>query len=409
MAFRLESSDREMMAVGGRMFSRNFSFLVASNFFLFLAYLSYQLLPLHIKALGGGESDIGWVMGAPSLMSVVLTPVFGIFVDRFGRKPFILMGHCCVALSCGGFLIAGDSFLLFAALRTVQNVGVAMAFTAAGVLVADTAPEGRLAQALGTYGLSGLCTHAIAPAIGEFVIAKGGFYSLFVVTVAYGVVGLSLASRVTEAAPVADGAGNTDSLWRVFVRAGFTQILVLGFLNGAALSTVTTYVPTYIRSRGIQWISLFYIVYTVTAISIRVGLGRLSDRIGHQRMILPAFIALIAAVCLLSQARFQWMFVIAAVLNGASHGFLFPAMNALALGRTGNGNFGKAQSLFAAAFSAGAALGVFSHGWVADAFGYSVMFLSLAGWILAGLLIFLAWERRDRRGRDVWQVAEKPS
>ncbi|MDP6619272.1 MAG: MFS transporter, partial [Nitrospinota bacterium] len=66
--------------------SRNFVFLVTGNLFLFLAYLSYQLLPLHIKALGGGETDIGWVMGAPNLMSVVLTPVFGIFVDRFGRK-----------------------------------------------------------------------------------------------------------------------------------------------------------------------------------------------------------------------------------------------------------------------------------------------------------------------------------
>ena len=48
-----------MMAVGGRLLSRNFVFLVAGNLFLFLAYLSYQLLPLHIKALGGGETDIG--------------------------------------------------------------------------------------------------------------------------------------------------------------------------------------------------------------------------------------------------------------------------------------------------------------------------------------------------------------
>lgn len=388
------------MAVGGRLISRNFVFLVAGNLFLFLAYLSYQLLPLHIKALGGGETDIGWVMGAPNLMSVVLTPVFGIFVDRFGRKPFLLMGQCCVALSCGGFLLGGDSFLLFAVLRTVQNVGVAMAFTAGGVLVADTAPKGHLAQALGVYGMFGMCAHALAPAIGEFVISAGGFYSLFVLTVAYGVVGLSLVSRVREATPPAAGAGESDSLWRVFIRAGFTQIMLLGFLNGAALGTVTTYAPTYIRSRGIQWISLFFITYTVTAIFIRVGLGRLSDRLGHRRIIAPAFCVLIAGVWLLSEAKAQWMFALAGVLNGISHGFLFPAINALALNRSRDGNFGKAQSLFAAAFSAGMTLGVFSHGVIAGAFGYSAMFLSLAGWILVGLLIFLVWERRGRRALD---------
>ncbi len=387
------------MAVGGRLISRNFVFLVAGNLFLFLAYLSYQLLPLHIKALGGGETDIGWVMGAPNLMSVVLTPVFGIFVDRFGRKPFLLMGQCCVAVSCGGFLIAGDSFLLFAALRTVQNVGVAMAFTAGGVLVADTAPKGQLAQALGVYGMFGMVAHALAPAIGEFVISAGGFYSLFVLTVAYGVVGLSLVSRVREAAPPA-AAGESDSIWRVFIRAGFTQIMLLGFLNGAALGTVTTYVPTYIRSRGIQWISLFFITYTVTAIFIRVGFGRLSDRLGHRRIIAPAFFVLIAGVWFLSEAKAQWMFALAGVLNGTAHGFLFPAINALALNRSSDGNFGKAQSLFGAAFSAGMTLGVFSHGVIAAAFGYSAMFLSLACWILVGLLIFLVWDQRDRRASD---------
>jgi MFS family permease len=390
-----------MVAVSRGLVSRNFVFLVTGNLFLFLAYLSYQLLPLHIKALGGGETDIGWVMGAPNLMSVVLTPVFGIFVDRFGRKPFLLMGQCCVAVSCVGFLFSGDSFLLFAALRTVQNVGVGMAFTAGGVLVADTAQKGRLAQSLGVYGMFGMVAHALAPAIGEFVISAGGFYSLFVVTAAYGVLGLAFASRVTEAAPPVAGAGDSDSIWRVFTRTGFTQIMVLGFMNGAALGTVTTYVPTYIRSRGIQWISLFFITYTVTAILIRVGFGRLSDRLGHRRIIPPAFFVMLAGVCLLSQARAQWMFALAGVLNGISHGFLFPAINALALGRSGDGNFGKAQFLFAAAFSAGVTLGVFSHGVVADAFGYSAMFLSLAGWILVGLLIFLAWERRGRRASDV--------
>jgi MFS family permease len=309
------------------------------------------------------------------------------------------MGQCCVAVSCGGFLIAGDSFLLFAALRTVQNVGVAMAFTAGGVLVADTAPKGQLAQALGVYGMFGMVAHALAPAIGEFVISAGGFYSLFVLTVAYGVVGLSLVSRVREAAPPA-AAGESDSIWRVFIRAGFTQIMLLGFLNGAALGTVTTYVPTYIRSRGIQWISLFFITYTVTAIFIRVGFGRLSDRLGHRRIIAPAFFVLIAGVWFLSEAKAQWMFALAGVLNGTAHGFLFPAINALALNRSSDGNFGKAQSLFGAAFSAGMTLGVFSHGVIAAAFGYSAMFLSLACWILVGLLIFLVWDRRDRRASD---------
>lgn len=46
------------MSLNRSLMSRIFTFLVLSNAFLFLAYLSYQLLSLHIKALGGGKSDI---------------------------------------------------------------------------------------------------------------------------------------------------------------------------------------------------------------------------------------------------------------------------------------------------------------------------------------------------------------
>ncbi len=374
--------------------SRNLTFLVLSNSFLFLAYLSYQLLPLHIKALGGGESDIGRVMGVPNLMSVILTPTFGVLVDRFGRKPIILLGQGFVLAPCLGFLGAGDSFFLFGVFRVLQTIGIAMAFTAAGVLVADTTPPGRLAQALGLYGLSGLATHAIAPSVGEIVIDAGGFSALFALSIVYSVLGFGLASRIIDKSLEHGIARGEGSLWKLFTAPGFSQILLIGFVMGATLGTVSTYIPTYIRSRGIQWISLFYITYALTAIFVRIALGRMSDRIGHERMVTPAFGGLAIAVVLLSQAQAQWMFALSGMFNGASHGFLYPATNAMALNRAGRENAGRAQSLYGASFSAGMTAGVFLNGYLADFFGYSVMFLGMGGWILIALSAFYGLERR---------------
>jgi MFS family permease len=384
----------EILLLNGRLISRNFANIIFANSFLFLVYLSYQLLPLHIKALGGGESDIGWVMGVPTLLSVILTPLFGIWVDRFGRKLFILIGQCFVALPCVGFILAGNSFVLFGVYRMMQNVGVAMSFTAAVVLVADISPKDRLAQTLGLYGLSALSIHAIAPTVGELVISIGGFRALFGVTVVYGVAGLLIASRISESAPISKESAQPASLWRVFVVPGFARVLLLSFLVGASLGTVITYLPTYVRSRDIQWISLFYIAYTVTAIFVRVVFGRLADQVGHRRMIFPAYSGLIVAACVLSLAKSQWVFALAGVLQGGSHGFLYPAMNSLALGRAVKENFGKAQSLFGTAFSAGMMFGIFSNGYIADAWGYSRMFATMAVWIAIGLIVFWARERR---------------
>jgi MFS family permease len=269
-----------------------------------------------------------------------------------------------------------------------------MALIAASTLVADSAPAGRLAQALGIYGLSGLSTHAVAPAIGEFVLSMGGFHALFAVTTVYGAVGLSIASRIDEPTTGATLKGDSSSIWKVFTTPGFGPILLLGLVMGATLGSVLTYAPTYIRSRGIQWISLFYIAYTLTAIFLRVFLGRMSDRLGHRRVIVPGVLGMVVGVCLLSQADAQWMFGLAGLLNGAAHGLLYPALNALALGRAGQANYGKAQSLFASAFGAGMTGGIFLNGFVAEGLGYPAMYLWTAGWISVGLLLFRAWDRR---------------
>ena len=156
-------------------------------------------------------------------------------------------------------------------------------------------------------------------------------------------------------------------------------------------------VHSYLHSKPRDWISLFYITSTLTAIFVRIALGRVPDRIGHERMLTPAFGGLVIAVVLLSQAQTQWMFALSGVFNGASHGTLYPVTNALALNRAGRENAGTAQSLYGASFSAGMTVWVFHNGNLADFFGYSVMFLGMGGWILIALSAFYGWSTAGRR------------
>ena len=255
----------------------------------------------------------------------------------------------------------------------------------------------RPAQALGLYGLSALATHAIAPSVGEIVIDAGGFSALFALSIAYSVLGFGLASRIIDKSLEYGITRGEGSLWKLFITPRFSQIFLIGFVMGATLGTVSTYIPTYIRSRGIQWISLFYITSTLTAIIVRIVLERVPDRIGHERMLTPAFGGLVIAVVLLSQAQTQWMFALSGVFNDASHGTLYPVTNALALNRAGRENAGRAQSLYGASFSVGMTVWVFHNGNLVDFFGYSVMFLGMGGWILIALSAFYGWSTAGRR------------
>lgn len=51
-------------------------------------------LPFYVKELGITNTEqaarwSGWLMGAPSLVMVIISPLWGILADRFGRKPMI--------------------------------------------------------------------------------------------------------------------------------------------------------------------------------------------------------------------------------------------------------------------------------------------------------------------------------
>ena len=157
-----------------------------------------------------------------------------------------------------------------------------MAFTAAGVLVADTAPPGR-PKRWACMG-SRLSPHMPSPrAWARSLVIAGGFSALFALSIAYSVLGFGLASRIIDESLEYGITRGEGSLWKLFITPRFSQIFLIGFVMGATLGTLSTYIPTYIRSRGIQWISLFYITSTLTAIIVRIALERVPDRIGHER------------------------------------------------------------------------------------------------------------------------------
>lgn len=376
-----------------RLFTRNYSLLTISNFFFFLSYSSYQLLPLHIKALGGGESVIGAVMGTASFSALLLMPLIGIWLDRLGRRPFLFLGQSLMGLSAIGFLLAGSSFWLFGLLRFLQGLGVACFFPASGALVADSAPRGQLARALGFYGISGLVTHAVAPASGELVIRLGGFLPLFGLTAGYGVLSLLLLARLEERA--APREASALPLLRVLSSRDLRPALLTAILVGGALGSLLIYAPTFIRSRGVEWIGPFYLAYTAMAISVRVFFGGVSDRFGYRRTILPALVGLAAGLGLFSGAGSLLAFAATGLVNGACHGFLYPALGALAFSRMGAADRGKVMALFAGSFNLGMTVAVFGNGFLAEAWGYGPMYLLTGGVVLAGATLFY-WRERPR-------------
>ncbi len=378
------------------MFTGQFFRVTSLNFFFFAGLNAYVLLPLYIHRLGGTEAQIGLVMGAYNAAGIFCQPLVGAWVDRLGRRPFLLLGASLVALSTIGFNLSA-SVLVFAALRALQGIGFSAFFVANYTVVVDLVPPQRRGWALGIFGISGLLSTALSPLAGEFVIRSFGFPAFFAMTTLLALVALALVFRVRESgvamAVPARGA-------RV-IREGVGEVLrvhmALAFFFGLGTGTIFTFLPTFGERLGVSNLALFYTAYAGTAMLVRAVGGGLSDTLGRRAVIVPStFVQAVAtgvlavlAIVMGTRATIPVLpfLFLSGLLAGGAHGFLYPALTALLMDQTAESRRGSVVGIFSSVFLIGSALGSILFGYVSHGLGYGVMWSTLTLLLVAGFLV----------------------
>jgi MFS family permease len=377
-----------MPAPADRRRAARFARVTAANFFFFLTFASFFLLPLHVRALGGSERTIGLVMGTSGLSGLASIVAVGVLLDRFGRRVFLLGGFATMALASAAFLFVDRIGPALFVLRGVQGLAFAAGFNAASTLAVEFAPPGRRAAALGVFGVSTLATHALAPALGEQLIQRGGFPALFVAAAACSFVAVAIAWRLPGGAPLPAERG-------VPLRASAELSSAIATVSccGVAFGGVITYVPTFVHDAALGPVATFFLSYTAAAVLTRITAGGLGDTLGRRTVILPALALLTISIVMLAAVRSAPALAVAGVLFGTAQGFVYPTLNAFAIDQAESGQLGRAQTLYNGAFNLGVTAGSVALGPIAEAFGHRVMFLCAAAMAASALAVFAvgAW------------------
>jgi MFS family permease len=136
-------------------FNRALIAAVIMGFGLQLTFGIYDVVwPLFMIDLG---ADVAWVgvtfmlIGIPSML---LAPILGRWVDRWGSIPFVVLGSLVMAAAGVAFALATEP-LMPAVVATVEAGFGALLGTALFAMVAAGSPPGRTALAQGIYGSVG--------------------------------------------------------------------------------------------------------------------------------------------------------------------------------------------------------------------------------------------------------------
>ena len=123
----------------------------------------------------------------------------------------------------------------------------------------------------------------------------------------------------------------------------------------------------------------------------------LPGRVGEKRVLYPAFAVLGVGFLVLGGARSAGAIVVAGVLTGAGHGYVFPILFGFAVTRARVGDRGSALALFTALIDMGTLVGGPILGLVIARSGYPAMYRSVAVLLMVGAFGFAAWDRRHLR------------
>ncbi|MGI6326089.1 MAG: MFS transporter [Saccharofermentanales bacterium] len=375
------------------LWSRNFIFICLIGL---LVSVGMQVLnstmTLYADSLGASATFSG-VMGTLfAIFAGIFRMISGRVSDVRGRRPTMMIGAVVFSLS----LLAFGMFAVLPALlvfRSIQAVGFSAISTASATAAADVTPRKRLGEGLGFFSLGQSLAMAIGPAFGLAFAGRGEFKTLYLITaglVAFCfLIALSLnyEKKTTRARlDIAEQKGKPDGfkqrgIW-IFLDKNALPASLTYMLVCLASGGIVTFLPLYAKGKGFTHISIFFLLQATAMFLTRLLTGRIFDRKGPIRVLIPALICASIAFIMILSAQNEAVFLMAGFFYGLAFGTLQPVYNALAMQRAPFHRRGAISATFNLSVDLGIGAGAAIWGIIIDRSGFSPMFIGSVGLML---------------------------
>jgi MFS family permease len=338
-------------------------------------------MPLYLSGIGLPDWQVGFIMGAFGVASLVGRPLAGTLTDSLGFRPVILFGTLSLALGAVGVgFVIWPPLLFF--LRILQAAGYVAFTTAATSLISDLAPVARRGAALALFGAAANVAITLVPAAISagltYLTLRGAFLLCGGMAVLGGViVWFTVPGRNGERRPFAVRA-------LIEIPAVLRAPMFTTWLFGVGFGVFYQFLPLLAERRALEPVGLAFSVYGASIILTRLLTGRLLDRPDRRRVLPPATLLMASGLAVFAIADQMWLLLVAAALTAVGGGIFHPALIAIHVDSIPER--GRATAAFYLAFDLGIGLGAWFLSPILDSFGFTAFFLAGAAITLLAIL-----------------------
>jgi MFS transporter, DHA1 family, multidrug resistance protein len=358
------------------------------------------LLPVYAHSLGAGGLYIGLIFGAFSISRTVLLPYFGRLSDRKGRKPFILTGLFCYTLVSVAFILFTHVFQMII-IRFFQGIASAMVMPVIQAYVGDITPKGREGFVMGLFNMSLFFGLSIGPLAGGYINDHVNLKAAFACMGTLALVGALLSLWLLPATRDEVGLrkGRPPLRWKAIIG---DRIIIglfafrLAYTSGIGI--IWGFLPVLADAEfhlSSSQIGILVMLGVLVSGMIQAPMGYLADRVNRKIMIVAGGVLAGFAVFSYQWAGSHAQLFIGSILFGLGGGTAMPAVMAVAVLKGHQSEaMGSVMAVLTVAHSLGMLLGAVLAGLMMDWFNLRDAFGLGAGWMLAGLMVFMICVRR---------------
>jgi MFS family permease len=277
---------------------RNVFFTGLTSFFTDTSTkMVYSVMPLFLMSIGASKTTISLIEGIAESTASLIKALSGYWSDKIGKnKPFMLIGYGITALVTPLYaLVRLPVQVLF--FRFFERIGKGLRAAPRDSLISGSVTQKDAGKNFGFHKAmdnSGAILGPFAAFLLLYFLPGGdsimNYKIIFLIATIPAVLGvITIAVFIKEAKTVKKSDATNVSFRRLpkkyFFFLGIIFVFTLGNFSDALLLVKTT--ETGLNKTYIPFI---YMIFNMVSVFFAIPIGKLSDKIGRERLIIPGFL-----------------------------------------------------------------------------------------------------------------------
>lgn len=348
-------------------------------------------LPVHLKAVFGNAFDVGLIYGIFPVLSVIIRFQISAFAFRTGLKKALFTGLLVMALAQGAYVFAGDSRVLWLALRMIFGAGICVYFIALLEAVNNEIASKAHSLYYGIFSTLFVASMLFAPALGARILSRFGFNTLIFFTGIF----------FTAAAIAVIFVKDSRSARPGFDRRNFYRLMLkkhshfgVLFMTIFTYASVVVFLPLLGEAKNFENFAFAFTFLSISTIIVRFSSAKLFAAYPLHKFILAGTFIISAAIAIFAFAPTRPVFFAAASLFGIGWAFFESNyMPSLLAGGEGKSELISVYSLF---FDMAWFIGPLLSGAAAERYGVLRLYQALPLVCLVGMIYFFRFNSATR-------------